>query len=345
MNPTKHVDISLNFMPAFFVRHAGISYGEAYYFDPEYRAHVECAEAKFLFDVFGEYGIGRPSPSPSPDLFIQPIDLIKLTQGATLVCPQDATLESRGHPWATLSPREIMCLDTNSVTEHPFIKRVLAQYRQMTHLYGASADLFGIKSGWLNMHTPFTTAHQLCGEQLFYLLIDDPESASMILAKIWDMYQALTRVLCAIIDAPFPRRVSMGDCSASLLSPAQYRDVILPTNAAIARGFAMVGYHSCGPSTHLLSAFRQLPRVDTLEIGPGTDLAATSRLFPDVHLRPLIDPVMMREETAAGVEAQISSLLDATHDVRVITLCAWSFDRETPFDNVRAMYHTMQQAR
>ena len=342
--PTQR-EISLNFMPAFFVRHVGVRYGEAYYFDPAYRAQVERAEAMFLHDILGAYGVGSPTPRPSPNLFIQPIDLLKLTQGAALFCPTDATLESRGTPWADLAPAAIDRLDVRAATEHPIIMRVLAQYREMTRLYEDAADLFGLKAGRLNLHTPFTTAHQLCGERLFLLLRDDPTGAALIFAKVWQLYQAVTQRLCQAIGAPPPGRVQLGDCSASLVSAAVYRSVILPSNTAIARAFATVGYHSCGPSSHLLNDIRHLPPLASLEVGPGTDLDRVTQLFPASHLCPLVNPVALRGETPAGVAAHISAILQATAPARHVTLCAWSCDRDTPVANVRAVYDTVRQDR
>src|SRR5450830_16043 len=101
----KRVDVSLNFMPAFYSKHLGVTYGEPYYFDPGYRARVECAEGRFLFEVLGKYGVGSQDPQPSPSVFIQPVDLVMRTQGAQWRFPPDATVESLGAPWAGLSPQ------------------------------------------------------------------------------------------------------------------------------------------------------------------------------------------------------------------------------------------------
>lgn len=336
-------DVSLGFMPAFFLKHVGITYGTAYYFDPEYRAQIDCMESKCLYEMFGAYGVGNSDPSPSSNLFIQPIDLFKLTQGAELVCPDDATLESRGNPWAHLTPDEIARLDVRSAAEHPIIDTVIAQFRVMELLYGDRADLFSLKSGMLNIHTPYTTAHQLCGERLFLLMLDDPAAATQIFHKIWDIYQALLQRLCTAIDAPWPQWVQLNDCSACLLSSTQYRESVLPVNTEIARTYADVGYHSCGPSTHLLESIRQLPHVRSMEIGPGTDLTSTADLFPGIELRPLINPVLMRDETPEGVEMLIGEILHATEIAPAVTLCAWSFDRDTPIANVRSLFDTVQR--
>ncbi|HEY3378736.1 MAG TPA: uroporphyrinogen decarboxylase family protein [Armatimonadota bacterium] len=335
------VTVSLNFMPAFYHKHTGVTYGEAYYFDPEYRAQVECIEAAFLHEALGRYGVGSAQPQPSPTLVIQPIDLIKLTQGAKLHCPPDATLETWGHPWAALTLDEIARLDPQDAAQHPVIDRLLRQYRDMTRRYGDDADLLGLKSGLMNIHAPFTAAHQLYGEELFFLMADEPEAAQRLFGKIWEIYRAIFARLTAELGVPAPTRLQLGDCSASLLSPATYRTVVLPTNQTLAAGFATAGYHSCGASTHLLPEFAKIAHVVAIELGPGTDLAAAVAQLPRVAMRPLIDPLVMRDGAPEQVETLIRDTLHATAPAPATTLCAWSFDRETPLGNVEALYQTV----
>lgn len=338
------VSVSLNFMPAFYHRHTGVTYGEPYYFDPRYRAEVECAENRFLYDILGRFGVGSPHPEPSATLFIQPIDLLKLTQGAEMHCPADATLETRGHPWAGLSLGEVARIDPCAAARHPIVDTIVRQYREMRTLYGERADVFGIKAGLMNIHTPYTTAHQLCGESLFLLLIDDPGAARALFAKVWDIYQAIFERLAGELGAPAPSRLHLGDCSAALLSPDVYRTAVLPINRALAGGFPASGYHSCGPSSHLLLDFAEIPHVTAIELGAGTDLSTAVRALPGVELRPLIDPVLIRNEKPEQVGQAVTNILEATLAAPATTLCAWSFDVETPVENVEALYQTVRAA-
>ncbi len=341
---TGPVDVSLNFMPAFFHKHLGVTYGDAFYFDPGYRAGVECAEGRFLYEILGRFGVGSPNPSPSPSLFIQPIDLLKATQGATVCCPLDATLETRGHAWADLSVAEIDRLDPRDAANHHFVDALLAQYHELQRLYGDQADLFGLKTGLMGIHAPFTTAHQLCGETLFFLLMDDPKGARLIFDKIWAIYQGIFARLRAEIGAPPLSRLNLGDCSASLISSEQYRAVVLPANQAIAAKFMRANYHSCGSSSHLLDAFADIPGVESIELGPGTNLPLAVRHLPGVAMRPLVDPLVMRNASPDAVAALTRVLVTDCAPAPTTTLCAWSFDRETPIANVAALYSAAREA-
>jgi uroporphyrinogen-III decarboxylase len=329
-------------MPAFYHLHTGVTYGEAYYFDPGHRAEIERVEGRLQHDLWGRYEVGSPSPEPSPCLSIQTVDLILGTQGAQWRFPVDATLESWGEPWAGLSIAEIEALDPQAAAHHPIIERVIAHYRELQKLYGERADVLGIKSGVMGIHTPYTTAHQLRGQDLFIEMMVDPTAARVIFAKVWEIYQAIFGRLAELLQVKLTG-LHLGDCSAALLSEPVYREVVLPVNQALAAEFATVGYHSCGSSSHLLADFARLPHLASIQLGPGTDLAAAAQTLPGVHLMPLIDPLPLRNDSPAAVAEMIREVLAATAPAPQVTLCVWSLDRDTHPDNVTALYETVKQ--
>lgn len=336
------LQVSLNFMPAFYAKHLGLRYGEGYYFDMDHRAKIDRAEARFLYEALGGHGVGSDRPEPSPNIFIQPVDLVMRTQGAEWRFPEDGTVESWGTPWAALRPAQIAAIDPQMAACHPVMDRVLAHYRRLERVFGDRADIFGVKSGTMNVHTPYTTAHQLCGEGLLILLVEDPAGARLVMDKVWEIYGA---IYGRILNATGARiqRMQLGDCAASMLSPSVYRDVILPVNARIARERGVAGYHSCGPSTHLLEEFAQIPGLDSIQLGPGTDLRRATELLPATHLQPLVDPLALRNGEGPDVETYVDGLIDAASAAPQTTLCAWSFDRETPIGNVDALYDVVEE--
>ncbi len=337
----KRVEISLNFMPAFYHKHIGVRYGEAYYFDPSYRAEVERAEGKFLNKVFGDYGVGSADPEPSANIFIQPLDVVMRTQGAQWRFPEDGCVESWNTPWEKMAPGEIAKIDANEAAHHPVIDDIIAEHGVMERMYGNRADVFSARCGVMNVHTPYTTAQQLCGEELFVLMLTDPASATVIFNKVWEIYRAIFRRIADTTGARLTR-VHLGDCAASMLSAKTYREVVLPTNRAIAAEFKSASYHSCGPSSHLLHDFALVPNLTHIELGPGTDLAAGTHLMPAVKMSPLIDPVMVREADPDSVRREVEQIVSATQESPGVTLCAWSFDRDTPLENVEAIYAAVQ---
>jgi len=55
----------------------------------------------------------------------------------------------------------------------------------------------------------------------------------------------------------------------------------------------------------------------------------------------LIDPVLMRQASPEQAEQAVAGILGATAAAPATTLCAWSFDAETPIQNVEALYRTV----
>jgi len=323
-------------MPAFYNKHLGIKYGEGYYFDPAYCAQIERCEELFLYEVFGKYGFGSADPVPSGNFIIQPVDIIMGTQDAQWRFPDDGTVESWGTPWKGLSIADISAIDPREAAYHPVIDRMLAQYTELCEFVGEKADLFWSKTGLMNVHTPYTTAHQLCGEDLFVTMLTEPESALVIFWKIWDIYKAIFARVTEVTGSSLTR-VQLGDCSAAMLSEQVYRNVVLPVNKQICAKFNSAGYHSCGPSTHLLTAFADLHGVDAIELGPGTDIRSAHHLMPHRHLKPLIDPVAMKDMNPDGVSSMVENIIRDAEGSPSTTLCTWALDRETPLENVEAL--------
>lgn len=334
-------EVSLDFMPSFYTHHLGVKFGRNFYYDPEYRAKVQRQQSLFLYDQWGEFGVGSTQPEPVPSLFIQPIEVIMRTQGAEWRFPEDATLESWGTPWMGLGLLEIQAIDPLSAAHHPVVEELLNQYRELTRMYGERADLFGIKTGLMNIHTPLTTAHQLIGEDLFLMLMEDPHLVDAVFSKVWDLYEAVFGRLAGELGAAF-QRVQLGDCSASMLSRGTYETLVLPWNSRIASRFAFAGYHSCGASSHLLPAFSKIENVSSFQLGPGTDLRAASEKLQGRHLEPLVDPVIMRQADADTVSNLIAGMIDDCATAPKTTVCLWSLDRDTPIDNVSAVYQLIE---
>ena len=335
--PIERPAISLDLMPSFFHKHLGLRFGEAYYFDISHRESVEAAKERLKHELLGRYGVVNQGTRPARNVFVQPVDLVLRTQGATWRFPEDATLESEGTPWAGLEPEEIEAIDARAAASHPVVDLLLDQFGELRRHYGDTADIFGGRAGLMGIHTPYTTAHQLCGEQLFIWMALEPAAAQIVFTKVWRIYEAIFGRVARALGTRFDK-VHLGDCSAALISPELYRSCVLPSNQAIARQFGRVGYHSCGASSHLVTAFAELGPLENTQLGPGTDLRAAARALPGTHVQPLVDPLVMRDGSTAQVQAEISAVLSQTAASRAVTLCAWSLDRETPFENLAALY-------
>lgn len=335
------VSVSLNFMPSFYHARLGIEYGEEYYFNPEHRIWIGREEQKLLYTLFKKYGVGSPESAPDCIIQIQAVDLIRGLAGSRWQFPRDAVLESLDTVWAGVDPDKIASLDPHDFAFHPIMDRIISQYRYMSEKYGNAADVFYMKTGdMMSIHSPYTTAHQLCGEDIFIYLASEPEKAQTIFTKIWDIYQAVYGRISDELKHK-PEMLFIGDCSASLLSPEIYGKSVMPFNRSMLSGFQKAGYHSCGASNHILSHIADTGSFSMIQLGPGTDMTKAAEYMPDSLLQPLTDPVLMREGQPADVENWIRQTVRPALKGREMMICAWALDRDTPEKNVCAMYDTL----
>lgn len=339
----RKIDISLNLMPSFYNKHLGLKYGESYYFDPEYRAKIEIAEAEFNYEILGKYGVGTLIHSPSPAMYIQAVDLFNAVMGSPINYPEDATFETVGGAWEDTELFQILEIDPLSAAYHPLINRLLAQQKEMEKLYGEKAEIFYLKSGLYSIHGAYTTAVQLCGEKFFIWMMEAPDASISVLHKIIEIYDAIYDRMRKEIKAPPPNKVILGDCSACMLSPDLYRDIVLPVNQKFLTRTSDKVYHSCGASTHLLKEFAKLGNVNCWQLGFGTDYKLATELLHNELIMPLIDPKILRNSSTDEVNSYLIEVLEQTEKATNVTIGAWSLDRETPIKNLLALYQAFEE--
>ena len=78
------------------------------------------------------------------------------------------------------------------------------------------------------------------------------------------------------------------------LSPALYRDMVLPFEMELCEHYGGISYwHSCGDTARLLDDIARIPVLDLFHCGPWTDVAEACRVMGgrDVPLEICVDPV------------------------------------------------------
>lgn len=132
---------------------------------------------------------------------------------------------------------------------------------------GAGRDCLVV--GWVDM--PFAEACSLVGlTEFMLLLVDEPALAHRILE--WISVRVIDFAVAQVeVGAPL---IGAGDAAASLVSPEQYREFVLPyeqrVSEAIHAAGGLVKLHICGQTTHLLEDM----------VTSGADLSNVDHLVP-----------------------------------------------------------------
>ena len=105
----------------------------------------------------------------------------------------------------------------------------------------------GARGGFLNWQGVLNNAYRLRGEQLFYDMLETPGRArhlfDCVSATMTDAARRLharQRSMGAIVDF-----FTVSNCLVNLLSPVQYRDLLLPFDRQITADFGCLGIHNC----------------------------------------------------------------------------------------------------
>lgn len=134
--------------------------------------------------------------------------------------------------------------------------------------------------------------------------------------------------------------IGIGDAIASQVSPAVYRELILPREHRLVRAIrdagARVRLHICGNTTHLLSGIADLS-PDIVDIDHQVDMrTARQRLGPGVALAGNIDPLEVRGGTPGEIRARVlGAYAEVGRPFFVNAGC--EIPPDTPPENLRAL--------
>ena len=335
--------IALSFHPKYAAREFGVDYGERYHLDPLYRIEQERKAALGYHERFGRYGMGDPHPQPFIGVGIQPLDFMNGALGGRFFYQVDESVWTPDKPLAQINAiSDLEKLGDLDWARHPLL---LDCYRQTERLQEAFpgvpvASIQGVyrdgtagRHSFLVMHTPYTTAFRLMGERVLELMMLEEELSVALLRWIMRQYENLWHAVCDRMDWT-GTKVHFGDCAATMLSPRLYERILLPMYRELMADYEAAVIHSCGPSTHLLKLFRQVPRVKQLQLGDGTDLRLARDLFPECAIQAYYDPGKLMAASPPEIEPRLRQMSQALRDN--YSIACGGADPDTPEANVTA---------
>lgn len=204
----------------------------------------------------------------------------------------------RGHPWLDyqhppLGSREdlerLALPDFFASGIMPLVQRFYAEMRAVLD------DDFLVKfPDWIM--GPFGVACELRGFDGFLMdLVLDLDFAQELLRFIVEARKEWQQQCDAFLGVRRTRGLlGNDDVNCPTLSPALYRDVLLPLELELCAHYGGIYYwHSCGNTTKLLPDIARLPVLDLFHCGPWTDVAAACAFWGPrgVPLEICPDPV------------------------------------------------------
>ena len=328
----------------------GVKFNERYFMDPEYRQVENRQVADWIgtfntmlqtrfarYDVdwepVGISGIaGMYDPDGLEKLTVglpQPFPVVTAMFGGEIVYFDNDNPDSKGEPLAGISSASEVHIP-DFATTFP-VSVYLQQYEDLVARFGKDK----VDLSFLYLHSPLTIAYRLRGEQLFFDMVDDPELATAILEVahatslgVYEMYERIG-------DRP-ERLLPIATCIASLISPDVYRKWEIPWLRRQIERHPKALVHSCGPSSHILDLLAELPGIDFMEVGAGTDIARTRVLFPKATINYVVDTPKFRNHTPVQVDAEICQVI-RDNEGGPLTII-WPAETGTPIETIEAIY-------
>lgn len=280
------VRVATSVSKGWLYQEGGFAFSQRYYMEPLYRREQDLKIDGFLRERFPDHAFYNLESNLAqleywqPDYAyvggIQPNLILGAGLGAGM-----AWYETQDIDLADLTPlAQIASLDElpspADLLGHPMLQGFDAQIDELRRTrpdLTVIPPFFWDTSGRATIHGFVTTSMKLYSEQIFIKMYDEPEFVLRFHDWIADVYIALVRHYSKLGDLPVTS-VHIGECSGTMINAEQYDEFIVPYINKVADALGPIRLHSCGRSDHLLGSMSHVPKLQTLDTGSRTSVAA-----------------------------------------------------------------------
>lgn len=187
---------------------------------------------------------------------------------------------------------------------------------------------YGFCSGGINTGSPLNVAITVFGETFLAACAGEPELAQRVLMIIARTEIRLAYEFSQIVDPQgfpgTPFRSGYGNCPAIMLSPRNYREVVLPVDMWYRQQCDVFNLHHCGIFDRYAELYLPL-KPDALDIGGGTDYALLRKHYPDTPASYIVNPDSLEGKSQEEIDAVVRHIVETGGPTSKI-LRLWSYD-------------------
>lgn len=303
------VRVSLGFVPGWYARRLGVTFGRRWHEDCLYRYETLTKMKALLHSKFpsapefAPRDNGHGCDSDCATLSgVYGSKVVAMLYGLEPVFPEeDWPGDASPEP---LSLETLRSLKPMNLDNSPVMERLEAQMDCMEREFGRI-------DGFLNYQGVLNTAQKLRGSDIFYDMMDDERFVDDLFAHIADTIGRLAarvqmrqRRSGCDIDL-----LSLSNCVVNMISPAMYERFVLPHDRALSERFARFGIHTCNWNvTPYLDSLRLIKRMGYLDMGAMSDMRRARQMFPEARLAVLYSPVAFQEKPMDQLEADLRQI-------------------------------------
>jgi len=335
-----HIRLQVGFYPDWFYKNYGISFDRKYYFDPETRIEARMAIDKALYERFGDVGLGKANPTPTP-LITAGMITLPAVFGCEIIYENDAL------PWAVplnLSEDEVMKLEVPDIFNSWPMTEWIKQIDYLKTKYGQVV-------GDINTTGLQNLALKIRGEQLYIDYFENPDLCHHLFRICNECIRQLfefnlrTTGTASLDVTPMsdPRLVMLVNCTIEQISNSTYEEYLLNYDNQIADTFQSigVGIHHCGSVDQVLPGYAKVRHLKFIEIGFGSNVRRCREVLgKDVAVNARISPVLMKNGTPEEVAAEVRRLIDEGAPLHNFSIDTVGLTYGTPDENVKVARRT-----
>ncbi|MFA6243897.1 MAG: uroporphyrinogen decarboxylase family protein [Candidatus Hydrogenedentales bacterium] len=319
----------IGFTPKWYRDALGISFGERWHVNPEYRRESIVAMRAELHKRFPGANIGGCENDG-------PLDLLTGTFGACVVASlYGASIHYQDDNWPVaehllLSDEEIDALSPPDLESNPFFQALLEQVEWIAQREGRVV-------GYINWQGILNNAHRLRGETLLLDLLAYPERCHHLFDCVCTTMVNAAKILHARqrasgFDVQF---FTVSNCLVNLVSGGHYRDLLLPYDIRIAEAFDCIGIHNCAWCVDpYIDPYAEVPRVGYVDMGVDSDLPRIRATFPAARRAVMYRPTDL---ASRGDYELRDDMRRIARDLGPCDIVAADIESDTPDEKVLAL--------
>jgi hypothetical protein len=319
----------VGFTPRWFRERLQIDFGRRWHDDPAYRRETVIAmrdELRRPFPGTRIGGIDRPD---------KPLDLLTGVYGiAPVPAIYGIPVGFAEDNWPNCEHRhlcddEVDRLEPPDLDANPFFQNIMAQVDWI-------AEREGRVEGFINWQGVLNGAFRLRGEQLFIDMMTNRERCRHLLDCVCTtMIEGAKRLhekqRESGVEVGF---ITVSNCVVNMVSPEQYRELLLPFDRRIADEFGCIGIHNCAWNADpYMEDYATVPNLGYIDMGLDSDLVRARELFPNARRALVYTPMDLANKSLETIRSDLERI---ARDYAPCDVVVGDIDAGTPDERVLA---------
>jgi len=294
----------IGFTPKWYREALGIDSGERWHTDPAYRRDTIILMGRELKKRFGDSNIGWVR---NPD---EPADLLTGAFGACSVAAiYGVPIIYASDNWPNcvhqyLTAEQVDKLEPPNLDSNPFFSSLMEQIEWL-------ASEIGRVEGYINWQGILNNAYRLRGEELFIDMVLEP-------ARARHLFECVTTTMIDAVQRLYARQRQTGvdiqhftvsNCLVNMVSPEQYRNLLMPFDKHIAETFGLIGIHNCAWNADAyIQHYATIPNVGYIDMGLESELVKAKDAFPSARRAIMYTPMELANKPLAEIKKDLEQI-------------------------------------